>query len=334
MNSSAPRTKSAHIEVSHRCNEHCLHCFLPHDAAPLSSSFSSLPSVVHFDTILEKLVSLEFVLLCLTGYEPLLNPRLPDLVAKARERTFFVRIKSNGLALERSLLKELRHAGVGAIDFSLYSADPAEHDRITQTAGSFEKTVTAMEWCAEMKIPFRIGVVLFSPLPDLKKLVALIKHFDVPSIIDPLVRDKFDRCGSVAPLVLSPTEIRQYLKDLLACGYLDPEKLSPRPLKLCRIGEGLYIDYRATYRFCPVSQRHLGSMLDEDAEAMIVRHAAEIRDRVAAERVCNHCNLAPFCHPCYELSWEETGNLCACSPTRKRLALATRAVYEKLYGKR
>lgn len=330
MTSSAPRAKSAHIEVSHRCNEKCLHCFLSH--AETSISFSEIASVVHFETILEKLSSLEFIFLCLTGYEPLLNPQLPGLVAKARERKFFVRIKSNGLSLDRSLLKELRHAGVGVFDFSLYSANPEEHDRITQVPGSFEKTLAAMRLCKEIEIPFRIGVVLFSPLPDIKRLVTLIKEFSVPSIIDPLVRDKFDRRGSIAQLALSHDEMKRYLKDLIAAGYLDPEKLSPQDLRLCKIGEGLYIDHQAKFRFCPVSQRHLGSMLDTNAEEVIIRHAEEVRAKVVAERICNQCELAPFCHPCYELSWEETGDLFACSPTRKRYALAAKEIYEELHG--
>ncbi len=332
MISSAPRTKSAHIEVSHLCNERCLHCFLPHDTP--HDSFFSLPSVAHFDTILDKLVSLEFVFLCLTGYEPLLNPQLPELVSKARRRHFFVRIKSNGLLLDRALLDELRRAGMGTIDFSLYSANAAEHDRITQVPGSFEKTIKAMHLCKEMKVPFRIGVVLFSPLPDIGKLISLIKAFDVPSIIDPLVRDKFDRRGSVAPLVLSHDEMKEYLKGLIVTGYLDPQKLSPHGLPLCKIGEGLYIDHQAKFRFCPVSQRILGSMLDTNAEEVIVRHAEEVRAKIVTERLCNQCDLAPFCRPCYELSWEESGDLCACSPTRKRYALAAKEIYEELHGQR
>lgn len=333
MNSSAPRSRSAHIEVSHLCNERCLHCFLPHEGRA-ETSFPAVPSVVNFDAILDKLVSLEFILLSLTGYEPLLNPQLPELVAMARKRRFFVRIKTNGLLLDRPLLHDLRQAGLGAVDFSLYSADPAEHDRITQVSGSFDRTVAAMRLCKENKINFRIGVVLFSPLPDMKKLVALLRSFDVPSIVDPLVRDKFDRCGSVAPLTLSHDEMKRYLKGLIATGYLTSEKLSPHELRLCKIGEGLYIDHQARYRLCPVSQRHLGSMLDANAEEVIVRHAEEVRAKVLAERACNRCDLAPFCHPCYELAWEEAGDLCACSPTRKRYALAAKEVYEELHGKR
>jgi len=330
MTSSAPRSKSAHIEVSHLCNEKCLHCFLPHDADPLP--FSSLPSVAHFDTILEKLVSLEFVLLCLTGYEPLLNPYLPELIAKARKKHFFVRLKTNGILLDRPLLKELRRAGMGVIDFSVYSADPAEHDRITQIPGSFERTIAAMRMCKEEGIPFRIGVVIFSPLPDIEKLVALIKDFDVPSVIDSLVRDKFDRRGSIAPLILSHEEMKRHLTSLITTGYLTIEKLAPRELPLCKIGEGLYIDYQARYRFCPVSQRYLGSMLAPEAEAVIVSHAVDIRAKILTERACNRCDMASYCRPCYELAWEETGDLCGCSPTRKRYSLAAKEVYEELHG--
>ncbi len=332
MTSSAPRTKSAHIEVSHLCNERCLHCFLPHDAP--RAPFSSLPSVVHFEAILDKLVSLEFVLLSLTGYEPLLNPHLTELVAKAKRRHFFIRLKTNGLLLDRPRLLDLRRAGLGSIDFSLYSADPSEHDRITQVPGAFERTLAAMRLCREERMPFRIGAVILSPLPDMGRLVTLIRSFDAPSIIDPLVRDKFDRRGSIAPLALSHDEMKRYLKGLVAAGYLDPGKLSPQDLRLCKIGEGLYIDHQAKFRFCPVSQRHLGSMLDTNAEEVIIRHAEEVRAKVVAERVCNQCELSSFCHPCYELSWEESGDLCACSPTRKRYALAAKEVYEELHGQR
>lgn len=334
MNLSSPRTKSAHIEVSHLCNERCRHCFLSHDpTSPIA--FSTLPAVAHFDAILEKLVSLEFVLLSLTGYEALLNPQLPELVAMARKRHFFVRLKTNGLLLGRSLLNELRLSGLGTIDFSLYSAEPAEHDRITQVPGSFERTVAAMNLCKETGVPFRIGVVLFSPLPDMRRLIALLKSFDVPSIIDPLVRDKFDRCGSIAPLVLSPEEMKRYLNDLLDAGYLSPDKIYPRQeLRMCKLGEGLYIDHQANFRFCPVSNRILGSMLDANVEEVIPRHAEEIRTQVLAQRVCNRCEFAPFCHPCYELSWEETGDPCACSSTRKRYAEAAQAVYEARFGRK
>jgi MoaA/NifB/PqqE/SkfB family radical SAM enzyme len=79
----------------------------------------------------------------LTGGEPLLHPRLGDLVRGARERGLTVNVTTNGTLVERHW-EALGSWGVQSLSFSIDGL-PATHDALRGQKGAFDKTWAALE---------------------------------------------------------------------------------------------------------------------------------------------------------------------------------------------
>ena len=79
--------------------------------------------------------------LAFTGGEALVHPGLVSFVEHARSLGTYVRLKSNGVLLTDAKAKELVHAGVSAVDISLYGAAATTHDAFVMRPGAFVATI-------------------------------------------------------------------------------------------------------------------------------------------------------------------------------------------------
>ena len=142
------------VELTLECTERCLHCYA--DAGPKRRERLDRETVL---AALEDARSLGFTSVQLTGGDPLLCPFLGELLARARELGFEYReIFTNGLLLDDAMLAALAPHEPG-FAFSLYSADPATHDRITQVAGSHRRTCDAISRVSRAGLAVRAATV-------------------------------------------------------------------------------------------------------------------------------------------------------------------------------
>ena len=85
------------------------------------------------------------------------------------------------LALNDALLDALAPAAP-ALAFSIYSAVPDEHDRVTQTPGSHRRTLAAIDRAIERGLPVRAAIIVVDPAVDASRLHALLVEHGVPEI--------------------------------------------------------------------------------------------------------------------------------------------------------
>src|SRR5437870_3548732 len=83
---------SAHVDVTYRCNERCVHCYLPHDdRGELSTA--------EVKDLFGQLAEAGVFFLTISGGEPFLRTDLFELLAHARALTFNVKLKTNGILI-------------------------------------------------------------------------------------------------------------------------------------------------------------------------------------------------------------------------------------------
>ncbi|HOO21622.1 MAG TPA: radical SAM protein, partial [Kiritimatiellia bacterium] len=141
------RLFEAQIELTHRCNLRCLHCYIHHASLPPESA------VENWKATLDQLVDMGLCMVTFTGGEPLLHPGLEELIAHAFGKGCQVRIFSNAnLFQDKAHVDRLRTAGLCYLETSIYGANADSHDAITLVPGSFEKTLRAVRWCQEAGI--------------------------------------------------------------------------------------------------------------------------------------------------------------------------------------
>ena len=131
---------SVSIELTYRCVEKCIHCYI--DDAPKFCAADEL-TLDEYKNILNQLRELGCVNILFTGGEILLRPDLCDIVEYAVELGFIVNLYTTGVGLTDKVFDRLCATKVNGISVSLYSGIAAEHDKITGVKGSFEKTLKA-----------------------------------------------------------------------------------------------------------------------------------------------------------------------------------------------
>ncbi|RPH33025.1 MAG: radical SAM protein [Bacteroidales bacterium] len=146
-----PQLTNLHIEITSKCNERCVHCYIPHDnkVNHIEPDF--------FYAVLEQSKNMRLLHLTLSGGEPMLHKNFCDFLRTCKEYDFSVNVLSNLTLLNDEIIKEMKANPLLGVQVSLYSMDSCIHDEITQMKGSFEKTKKAILKLIENDIPLQIS---------------------------------------------------------------------------------------------------------------------------------------------------------------------------------
>ncbi len=140
-----------HIEITSRCNERCVHCYIPHD-----NKINHMELDLFYN-ILEQCKKMNLLHVTLSGGEPMMHNNFIDFLKKCNEYNFSVNVLSNLTLLNNGIIDEMKRNRLLGVQVSLYSMDPNTHDAITQIKGSFEKTKNAILKLKENDIPLQIS---------------------------------------------------------------------------------------------------------------------------------------------------------------------------------
>ena len=146
-----PHLTQFQIELTSRCNERCVHCYIPHDL-----KLFDITDEMYYST-LEQLSKMGVLSVTLSGGEPMCHPHFKDFLRAAKKYDFYVNILSNLTLLNDEIIAEMKAGNVSSVQVSLYSMNPEHHDAITAVKGSFEKTKNAILKLIENDIPLHVS---------------------------------------------------------------------------------------------------------------------------------------------------------------------------------
>ena len=146
-----PHLTSLQIELTSRCNERCVHCYIPHE----NKTGDIAPALFH--EILEQCKDMGVLNLTLSGGEPMLHKNFCDFLRKAKEYDFSINVLSNLTLLDEEIIEEMKANRISSVQVSLYSLNPEIHDSITRLNGSFYRTRDNILRLIENDIPLEIS---------------------------------------------------------------------------------------------------------------------------------------------------------------------------------
>ncbi len=146
-----PKLMSLQIELTNRCNERCVHCYIPHD-----KKISDIEPALFYE-VLDQCRDMGVLSLTLSGGEPMLHPNFCDFLRKAKEYDFSINVLSNLTLLNDEIITEMKENRLSSVQVSLYSLNPDIHDSITKQEGSFYKTRDNILRLIENDIPLQIS---------------------------------------------------------------------------------------------------------------------------------------------------------------------------------
>jgi radical SAM protein with 4Fe4S-binding SPASM domain len=223
---------SVHLDVTYRCNERCIHCYLDHDD-------HGEMTTAEIKGILNQLSDAGVFFLTLSGGEVLMRRDFFDIVEHARRLLFNVKMKTNGAMIREPQARRIRELGVEQVQISLYSHCAEVHDAITKLPGSFKRTVQAIRFLKSQGLKVVIANVLMAGnLFDNTGVMALAKELDVAYTLDPTVSPKMDGDTSILALRIAGSELKQVFRNPELVGNVE-EFCAPPPAPGEDIMDGL-----------------------------------------------------------------------------------------------
>lgn len=157
-----PMISNLQFELTSRCNERCIHCYIPNGKK--NAGFDMKTEKVK--SLIDEFAAMGGISVTLSGGEAFLHKDLIDICEYCREKDLKISILSNLIALTDDEIPRLKAVNLSLIQVSLYSMNPEIHDRITTVKGSFRRSKAAIEKLVAADIPVQISCPLMKANKD------------------------------------------------------------------------------------------------------------------------------------------------------------------------
>jgi radical SAM protein with 4Fe4S-binding SPASM domain len=214
---------SVHLDITYRCNERCVHCYLDHDD-------HGEMATDEIRRLLNELADAGVFFLTLSGGEVFMRRDFFEIVEHARRLLFNVKVKTNGVMIGEQEARRIRALGVEQIQLSVYSHHPEVHDAITKLPGSLKRTVEAIRRLKSVGLKVTIANVLMTAnLYDNAGVMALAKELGVSYTIDPTITPKIDGDTSILALRAPGSALHQVFRNPELVGDVEEFCAPPPP---------------------------------------------------------------------------------------------------------
>lgn len=352
-----PHLSSFQIELTSKCNERCVHCYIPH-----KYKLYNIEDNLYYST-LEQLSKMGVLSVTLSGGEPMLHPHFKDFLRAAKKYDFYVNILSNLTLLDDETIQIMKEGNVSSVQVSLYSMIPEHHDAITKLPGSFEKTKAAilkliendlplhvscptmkgnkddfgdvLRWCHEHKIRAQTDYIMMAQYNhETENLANRLSVEEAGKVISSIMADDLDYQTSIlAPDFIQRCKENQFNPERRLCGV----GIS----SCCMVANG------NVYPCAGWQEMVLGNLNEtplqeiwNNSEKIKWLRGLKMKDLGGGE--CCKCDKAAFCAPCMVRNANEspTGNpleinrhFCAVAAKNKQIVLDWREAKLKEIGK-
>jgi len=324
------RPLSVHFDLTYRCNERCVHCYLDHDDHGEMTTAECL-------AVLEELARAGTLFLTFSGGEIFLRPDLFEILAAARRLHFDISLKTNALLITPARAARLRELRVRRVQISVYSDDPTVHDAITKVPGSLRRTLAAIPLLIEAGLQVKLACPLMREnLMAYRGVMALAEKLGVPYVLDLTITPMMDGSETTLAHRASVSSLLPVLRDpaLHACKPR-PESHSFNGREAIPAVTGSAVSSgieSSAYEDLPCSAGHNSCYISPYGDVLpcvqlpqaagnlrrekfedIWYHAPQL-ERLRAIResqlpVCSRCEIRSYCERCPGLALMEGGDL-------------------------
>jgi AdoMet-dependent heme synthase len=196
---------SAHFDITWRCNERCVHCYLDHDG-------KGEMSTDEIKGVIRQLADCGTFFLSISGGEPLLRRDCFEILEYARSLRFNVKLKTNAVMIGPKEAERLRKLGIEQVQISVYSHRPEVHDAITKLPGSLRRTTEAIRHLKANNIKVSLTDVLMKyNHRDAKAVKKMAQELGVNFVVDPTITPMLNGDRSILNLGITHAELEELM---------------------------------------------------------------------------------------------------------------------------
>lgn len=317
----SPRLAGLQFELTSRCNERCIHCYIPNGKknAGFDMSFEK------FKYILDQYADMGGLQVTLSGGEALMNKDIIKMLRYCREKDMQISLLTNLISLKDEQIPTLKEVNVSLIQVSLYSMDAKLHDMITTVKCSFEKTKAAIEKLHAANIPLQISCpVMKANKNGYDKVIEYAKSLKIKSQPDYIMMAQADLDTSNLANRLSIEETEKVIRDIIDVDVdyketiLEQEPISSIPIEeyaempLCGAGvNDLCITVNGDVYPCAGWQAYVvGNVFKQSLKDIWEKSPQLAKVRKVRQKdfpKCLTCEARDYCNMCLVRNYNESG---------------------------
>ncbi len=213
---------SVQLDLTYRCNERCIHCYLDHDD-------HGEMTTAEIKDLLDQMADAGVFYLTISGGEIMMRRDFFEILEHARKRTFCVNLKTNGVLIRKKEAERLRELGVERVQISVYSHRAEVHDAITKMPGSFRQSIDAVRFLRLQGLRVTMANVLMTQnASDYQSVKALAAELDAKFILDPTITPMMDGDRSILQLNVDQAALQGVFRDGALVGDVEEFCAPPR----------------------------------------------------------------------------------------------------------
>lgn len=298
---------SGSIDLTHRCNLRCVHCYLGpqsavHEAPKHEMGTHKLLSVI------DEITKAGCLFLVLTGGEPLLRTDFTTIYRHSKSKGLLVTVFTNGTLIDDHIIELFADMPPHTVEISLYGASARTYEKITGVRGSYEKCMGGITRLLERGIDVRLKTILMLPnrheLLDMEKMA---KECGVRFRFDAAIFPRLN--GDKTPLSLRVSSEEAVEKELSDSerlrqwkDFLGRYRELPVSENLYKCGAGLtsfHIDPYGNLMPCLMTTAHRFDLSDSAFLAVWNDDIVRVREkRTEIDFICNKCENQIVCGYC------------------------------------
>jgi len=307
------------FELTFQCGLRCRHCYT--SCYNNSEYIKEELAFKDIKLMLDKLYSSGVIWLCLTGGDPLARPDFLDIYSYARKKGFIVMLFTSGYSMTGHIAGSLKKTPPFVIEMTLNSVTKEGYEKISQVAGSFEKTMSGLRMIIENELPVKIKTQVtkdnLKELPEIKEFVeGLGLKFTPSSLLHARLDGDTAPCSLRVELKGASRLVKKEGPDALnsGCNHSDTQanRNGNSSIFNCAIGggDGLYVDPSGDLIPCDCIREPRISLLREDVLAAQKKILEWVRARrFETDSKCRHCAVRDICRSCPGKALLEKGSL-------------------------
>lgn len=307
-----------HFDLTYRCNLNCIHCYIPKEEIT-NQTRSELKTYEIFG-ILDQLAEYGTLYLSFSGGEIFTRSDIIDIIKYSRQKRFAVSLLTNGIYINDDIVNILKECVIPDVSISIYSAIPEIHDSITQTPGSFDKSLQAIKLLRKNDIRVKFSCpIIKTNLKSYKSVMDLAMSYNSIWQFDPNITFGMDGNDSPAKYRISDDDLREYYSFMLKSSgnskteVIDPECIDISNESPCSASHSsCYISpYGGVQPCIDISvncgnlKEHSFSDIWENSKKMIAIRKIKKKDL----RKCESCSETGYCHRCIGQAYNEHGDM-------------------------
>ncbi len=312
------------IALTYRCNLSCKFCYAGCTCTKSDRNFSSEMSTAEVKQVLDAIrYDAEVPSVSWTGGEPTLRSDLVELTAYATELGMRVNLITNGNNLTQELVDQLKNAGLRSAQVSLEGANAEIHDSLTQTPGSYDRTLRGISLLKDAGLHVHTNTTINRiNAPHLAEIVGLVKELGLKRLSMNMVIP----CGTAPDtgVTVLYSEMPELLDKLKRAAWeADVEFLwySPTPYcivnpvamglggKSCAACDGLLsIAPDGGVLPCSSLSKNVGNILKDGFQRVWNNRKSRYwRGKRYAHRICRDCRHFDICTGACPIYWDAIG---------------------------